>query len=333
MEFEDLPEEIGIDVDFDPSGATLLYDIEADGLNPTKIHCITIHDADSDFEYSAWRPESIRKGVRLLEQAAMSVAHYGLGYDSPVLRRLENFTPREGHVERDSYVACCLLMGDIKEIYDYAALEIAKKHDDYGFKKKWVGSQGLDAWGFRLGLAKGDYSEWMKSQGLDPWAEFNPYMFDYMRNDGAVLKLLWNERIRPLMNEVGDPKANERAMKLEHFMAREMYRLKDDGILFDKKRAEEMCADLEARKVIAEAEILEELGSRYEPKKWIYRRDASNGTHNLTPPQFTYPGNLIWHPRYDDDLESLGQAREMWGQWKTPKRRPGPVASGWQSGL
>lgn len=319
-----MPEEIGVDEDFDPTGKTLIYDVEADGLRPTKIHCITIHDADSDFEFSAWKPESISKGVRLLERAAMSVAHFGIGYDFKVIRKLENFSPIDGHVERDSYVACAMLMGDIKEVFDYEAMERTKKDPEYGFKKKWRGKHGLDAWGFRIGLAKGDYSEWMKSQGLDPWAEFNPFMFDYMRNDGAVLKILWNERIRPLM-EVGDPVANERALKIEHFMAREMQRLEEDGILFDRDRANEMCDGLMKKRVLVEKELVDAFGGRYEPKKWIYRRDASNGSHNLTPLQWTFPGNLMWHPRTDADLASLEQEREMWGQWVTPAKRPGPV--------
>lgn len=306
---------------------TALYDIEADGLNPTKVHCLVIREAENDNEHVFVGWDEVDAGVRLLEQADVSVAHFGLGYDIPVLERLHGFNPKTGHVRRDSLVMSQMLIGDIKESFDFDEWRAAKRRIEKGnakqfeFKSKYIGSHGLDAWGYRVGLAKGDYAAIMEAKGLDPWAECNPEMVEYCRGDVEVLKKLWNDRIEPLMKQ-GNEAANKRAVAIEHFMAKTMHELERNGIKFDTLAGRKLAAELEARRKELEAEIVAEFGERIEPAKWMHRPNPNNEPAVLTNNQYTYTGNLMWHPRHDWQLKAFNQHREMWGAWKGPRKAP-----------
>ena len=71
----------------------LIFDIETNGLlyNVSSIHCLVIHDTETDKtmvfndEGSA---DPIVRGVQLLEDADLVVGHNIIGYDLPVLRKV-----------------------------------------------------------------------------------------------------------------------------------------------------------------------------------------------------------------------------------------------------
>jgi len=67
----------------------LIFDIETDDLNATKIWCIVAKEIDGQlYEFG---PTQIQDGLDLLSKAEMLIGHNILGFDLPVLKALHNF--------------------------------------------------------------------------------------------------------------------------------------------------------------------------------------------------------------------------------------------------
>ncbi len=143
MLYSSLPPNLRLEGD---SGFRLaFFDIEADGLKPTVVHCLVITDADSgrslicrtdrgvqlrlpaddegvyvtlDIEPNLRGYAAIQYGVDVLQRYTTIVAHNAVGYDYPVLRRLHGLTTPFEAV-RDSLVLARLLFGHVKEAVDF----------------------------------------------------------------------------------------------------------------------------------------------------------------------------------------------------------------------
>ena len=61
----------------------LVFDIETDGLKPSKIHCIVAVD-DQNKVYT-FKPDQIVEGVEFLSKADTLIGHNIIGYDLPVI--------------------------------------------------------------------------------------------------------------------------------------------------------------------------------------------------------------------------------------------------------
>ena len=74
----------------------LVFDIEADAVDATKIWMLVAHDLDSgiNYEFSDYSNEllSMEDGKNLLAKADVLIGHNVIGYDLPVLKRLEDLT-------------------------------------------------------------------------------------------------------------------------------------------------------------------------------------------------------------------------------------------------
>ena len=68
---------------------SLVFDIETDGLQPTKIYCMSVLDVDSQEQFN-FKPDNIVEGINLLESADKLIGHNIIGFDIPVIRRLHN---------------------------------------------------------------------------------------------------------------------------------------------------------------------------------------------------------------------------------------------------
>ena len=102
----------------------LVFDIEADGLEPTVIFCIVAIDADTQEVYS-FDNTQIREGCEFLSTATKLIGHNIIGYDLPALLKIEN-----------------LDLSD-KKIVDTLVLSRL-------FDPVREGGHGLEAWGYRL---------------------------------------------------------------------------------------------------------------------------------------------------------------------------------------
>ena len=65
----------------------LVFDIETDGLDASKIWCIVAKDLDTNKIYS-YDPNEIDSGLELLAKAELLIGHNILGFDIPVIENL-----------------------------------------------------------------------------------------------------------------------------------------------------------------------------------------------------------------------------------------------------
>jgi hypothetical protein len=300
---------------------------------PDTIHMLTISEAESDLDFCFvaradlahvgdedtrenvqyyFGPDAIAKGVAMLKRSQTVVFHNGIGFDFQVLEHHTDFN-RNDTESWDSIVLCRLFHGNIKEEVDYVLFEKCKKlpaNSPKKFTGKMIGKHGLEAWGVRLGVFKGDYSAAMRAKGMDPWAECNPDMIAYGIEDSRILRELWNKKIKPKFI----PSAMT-SVRVEHYMSELMEETKANGILFDVDAAEKLYDELEGLVEHYAAILLREFPDRYEPERWVFKPEA--GHNELTELQRLYPD----HPVYRRRFNLLDwQTREQWGEVFQPKK-------------
>lgn len=172
----------------------LIMDIETNGFLDacTTIHCLVLQDAETGEQFS-YGPGQIEAGLQILKGAGEIIGHNIIGFDIPVIRKLY---PRWDSDARlvDTLVLARLIFGDMLDRDMRVREARIKRGLEPPLAGNLLGSHKLEAWGFRLGQMKGDYSEIMKARGEDPWAKWNPMMQEYCEQDvrvtAALLKTL-----------------------------------------------------------------------------------------------------------------------------------------------
>lgn len=209
----------------------LIFDIETNGLHPSLIHCITAIDVDSGVAYD-WKPDAVEDGIRFLQTAKRLIAHNGIGYDIPVIRRLHPWFNIKDEQVMDTLTLSRLIWADLAD-KDYAQIAKGSKIG------KLAGSHSLAAWGHRLDEHKGDYSG-----GWDEWSE---EMHSYAKQDCVVTLKLWKL--------IEGKSYSQQAIDLEHKVAWIMAAAERKGIGFDVEAANSLTANLLATKSNLEAEL------------------------------------------------------------------------------
>ena len=172
---------------------TAVFDIETNGLSFTKedprIHCIAVHWAEdsrtevfNDEKYSESAKElpmgssySITTALSNLEVADVIVGHNIIGYDLPYINHIYPwFNPRGTIIDT-------LLLS---RLYHPNLLDIDKKNEWKNMPTKLYGSHSLKAYGYRLGVYKGDFGE------TTDWKTWSQEMQDYCVQDVKVTEKL-----------------------------------------------------------------------------------------------------------------------------------------------
>ncbi len=221
----------------------LIVDIETNGLldELTCIHCIVAKDVDSG-EVHSYRPDEIREGIKLLESADELIAHNGIKFDIPAIKKLH---PQfKAPQVTDTLVCTRLIWSNIKD--DDA--ERLKNEPD--FPRKMFGSQSLKAWGYRLGNLKGDYGDQDAA-----WDVFTEDMLTYCVQDVEVTASLYAKIV--------EQNYSAQAMELEHQVAWIMAKQERNGFVFDEQKAQELYIDLAEKR----DEIKKGLDGLFKP--WI----------------------------------------------------------------
>ncbi len=169
---------------------TIILDLESNGLlnNASRIHCIALHYCDNDLteafndeKYSNLAKElpmgnrSLTTGITSIEIADAVVGHNIIGFDLPLIKRLYPF------FTYPPVIVDTLLLS---RLYHPNLYDIDKRHEWKDMPTKLYGSHSLEAYGYRLGLHKGDF-------GKDTdWKEWSQDMQDYCIQDVMVTKKL-----------------------------------------------------------------------------------------------------------------------------------------------
>jgi DNA polymerase I len=246
------------------------WDVEADGLldEATRIHSLVIQDLETGVVLSCTDDsdeyEPISTGLAILQEADRHYGHNLIGYDIPVLEKLyPDFRVKHPHKVFDTLVMTQLRYAHIKES-DYAR---AQRGD---LPSKLIGSQGLDAWGCRLGVEKSDYQGWCKEAGIeDPWAQWTPEMQSYCEQDVKVNVMLV-EKLR----KAGaiSKESLEADLALSWYLAQQ----ERNGWPIHEENLRDLIYGLSSRKQELEQTMIEHFGSWYQPdKEFVPKRDNS----------------------------------------------------------
>ena len=198
----------------------IVFDIEADGLNPTKIYCIVAQDVDTGDVFT-FDNTQLQEGYEFLMSATKLIGHNIIGYDLPALRKVEGIDLSD------------------KKIVDTLVLSRL-------FKPTREGGHGLESWGYRLGYNKGSYGQ---SDGA--WDAYCPEMLEYCKRDVILNTKVYKELRKESRGFTGQ------SIRLEHDVAKIVEQQRDNGFQFDMRKAMLLVALFEEKLAAVEAEVHE----------------------------------------------------------------------------
>ena len=139
----------------------IIFDIECDGLKPTKLHCIVAKEVGG--EVHEFTPDRIAEGIEFLSSAGTLIGHNILRFDLDVIKKLTGVD---------------LYHKDIEDTLVMSRL----------FKPIRENGHSLKVWGYRVGFAK-------QEQPID-FDEYTPQMLEYCVNDVKLNELVYLTLLR-----------------------------------------------------------------------------------------------------------------------------------------
>lgn len=229
----------------------LLFDLEGNGLLPelTTIHCISAADVDTGERFS-WGPHELDAALTAIDKADVAIAHFGLGYDFPALKKVKRFEVPQ-HKRRDTVVLASLIKPDLRDT-DSKLVQSGRLPGEFH------GSHKLRAWGHRLGVPKADYE--------GPWDRWSQEMQDYCDQDINTTLELW-KHLKP-------DAFSQSAIELEHRIALVCALMTEAGWPFDMPRAIELHGVLLKEQHELQRELKADFGFWFEPKGKKTLRDG-----------------------------------------------------------
>ena len=223
----------------------IIFDLETDGLLPdvSKIHCLamTVEGAQASQVFAnQYQYDNLEEALELMSEAEGLVGHNILGYDLPVLKKLLGWTPNKETKISDTLVVSRLAYSNMM------TLDAQKKY----IPTKLYGSHSLKAWGYRLGMLKGDFNH----EDTD-WSKFTDEMADYCARDVAITSTLFDH--------LCEANCSEEAVKLEHEFAYVIQRQVENGFSFDVEKGQELYVKLLKQQEQIGTKLKERFGSWY----------------------------------------------------------------------
>ena len=276
-----------------------VFDIEADNLyhDITEIHCVSIKIDNDPTEVYTSRdiPGSggtLEEGWKLLQDCDLIVGHNIINFDIPAIYKMTGI---------DLYKTCDVLdtMLISQLLYPNILMMDMKRHFSK-YPPKLKGKHGLKAWGYRLGMMKGNYGE-----AEDAWHVLTKEMVEYCRQDTNVTHRLYQK-----FQQKGLPPI--KAIDIEQRFARIIARQIHYGWLFDQEKAKEMHIELLGDIDLAEAELFKVFQpmKTWFPKNYPKIDYKKNGEKSQVLLNQEADGC-----HFNDDLE--------WGYWKDVAFNPG----------
>jgi len=181
-------------------------------------------------------PSEIDQAVHHLMQASELIFHNGIQFDIPAIKKLYPDFSTDEITVTDSLVLSRLICADLKN-HDFN-----KGWSEEALPKRLHGSHSLKAWGYRLGVLKGDFSNENTN-----WAEWTQEMSAYCERDVTCTHALW-QHLQP-------EKWSQKAIRFEHEVAEICNRIGQAGWTFDIEKAQALYATLSAEKIQLERDL------------------------------------------------------------------------------
>jgi DNA polymerase-1 len=231
----------------------LVFDIETDGFleHVSKLHVLVIKDVETG---KRWTNQDTRvpELLSMLTNAEQIIGHNIIKYDIPVLRKLFPWFDVPEAICFDTLVCSRLLWPNIGDS-DGARIGAGT------MPGKSYGSQSLEAWGYRMGQMKGEYTkDFIELMGAayvngSEWLEWSQEMHDYCLQDVEVTQALY-ERI--LKKDY-----SQQAIELEHKVAFICSKMERTGWPFNTEKAVALYAEIAQKR----NDILREMQETFEP--------------------------------------------------------------------
>jgi DNA polymerase I-like protein with 3'-5' exonuclease and polymerase domains len=250
--------------DFEANGLLKTHSSKPDDVIVTRVHCLCIKDVDGGpvFTFTDYQDEypSIPEGLAMLDEADEIVGHNIIRYDIPLAQKFFGWTPK-------ARVRCTQVLSQMgyTNLYEKDKRVAWKKRD---FPRSFTGLHSLRAWGYRIGMHKGQVND------NEDYSICTPEMLEYCARDvevnAAVYQVFrrWADKI-PM------------AVEFEHEFFIALEEMMTAGWLIDKDAAAEAVETLEAERIKLEAELYSVFPSRTVPAL----KDAKE------------PENKFWNPK------------------------------------
>ena len=248
-----------------------VIDIETNAINDwsqltdlKEVHCLCLYDTHDQKTYR-YNSEigNIDEGLDHAAQCTQLVAHNGIGFDFPALKKLYRF--------HHPNVLDTMIMG--RCIYpDVRNLDFQREN----FDKSLIGSHSLKAWGTRLGEYKGDFGE------ATDWSSWSQDMEDYCAQDVMVTVKLYYHLMKK--------NPNPNMLNIEHRFATIIREQEHNGFPFDVEKAEKLTRDLMIRRVELQDELQEVFPPTVEEMKSFFW-NGEDGTQYNTKKDAIAAGN------------------------------------------
>jgi DNA polymerase-1 len=241
----------------------LYFDIEANGFLETvsKVHCLVIIENGKVSRYnSRGKGGGIEAGLRrMMESSGVgSVAHNGIKYDLAVLSKLYPWFKVDESKVVDTLVLSRLMFTNLFDTDP----ELIKRGK---LPPKLIGKHSLEAWGFRVGEYKTEYTG-----GFEEW---NQEMEDYCEQDVHTLVKVHQHFLKY--------EYSPKAVELEHQVALIVARQERRGFSFDLKGAVDLYAHLSKERI----KIERELRDTFKP---FYLKDGKEFTPKADSKKYGY---------------------------------------------
>ena len=225
----------------------IVFDIEANGLNPDTVWCIIAYEREAK-EYIEWSGDTLpnfKDWVK--EQGELEViGHNIIGYDIPVLERLlkVDFSKCK--------VTDTLVMSRLAE-------------------PSRLGGHGLENWGQLLHQPKGEHSDWLN---------FSQDMVEYCKQDVRVNELVYQRLLRDL-NSFGTE-----SVMLEGQVQRIISKQIENGWLLNQRAAFNLLGELKEKKFDLEDKVHEKFKPLPTFVKEITPKVKKDGTYSVVGLKF-----------------------------------------------
>ena len=221
----------------------LIFDIETNGfLNVvTTIHCLVIKDTVTG-EVSSYTQGDLKEGLdRLMHTNDLISGHNVIKFDIPVIQKLYPWFTVDQSKVIDTLVLSRLIFSDLRE-RDGALIEQGT------LPSKLWGSHSLKAWGYRLGILKGEYGAQENA-----WEVLTPEMLEYCIQDSEVT--------RQLLAKFDSLEYSKQSIDLEHQVAWICAQMERNGWPFDVQGAAKLYTELVEKRTA----ILTQMRETFEP--------------------------------------------------------------------
>ena len=225
----------------------IVFDIEANGLNPDTVWCIIAYEREAK-EYIEWSGDTLpnfKDWVKEQDELEV-IGHNIIGYDIPVLERLlkVDFSKCK--------VTDTLVMSRLAE-------------------PSRLGGHGLENWGQLLHQPKGEHSDWLN---------FSQDMVEYCKQDVRVNELVYQRLLRDL-NGFGTE-----SLMLEGQVQRIISKQIENGWLLNQRAAFNLLGELKEKKFDLEDKVHEKFKPLPTFVKEITPKVKKDGTYSVVGLKF-----------------------------------------------